>query len=364
MFYRLLLLLSGLNFLTGSLIAQENKQEPTYSKIYVFRDIYGSARIRIADYNSYNIGNKSVLCYKIYSKGKVQITSISSAKSQITNQIILKVEPDTNYYMLLDNSGGLGYSPNLQKVKKSQVQENIEEAKSKNKLLKFEEDLDNPINPESIKGQETLKQGSGFLISRKGFLLTNYHVIKNADKIFIEGINQKDSLRVKARKVTIDRANDLALLKVDSNFTDIKDIPYSLIKNSQAVKQGEKVFTLGYPMESVMGSGVKVAEGIINALSGYQGSISEYQFSASVQPGNSGGPLFNEAGQVIGIVRSKIQEEQVESVSYAIKANQVRLFLEQAPQIEYQLEQANYKNKSLPQKVEAFSDFVFIVKTK
>lgn len=144
-------------------------------------------------------------------------------------------------------------------------------------------------------------------------IVTNYHVIDGARTISIKGINGDFTRSFKATVVAHDKDNDLAILRLDNGY--ISNIPYAV--NTSSAEVGQNVFVLGYPMTDTMGEEVKLTNGIISSLSGFQGNSNNYQISAPVQPGNSGGPMFDENGNVIGIVVAK--HNQAELASYAIK---------------------------------------------
>lgn len=109
-----------------------------------------------------------------------------------------------------------------------------------------------------------------------------------------------------------------------------------------------------------MGNEVKVTNGIINANSGYKGSLSQYQFSAPIQPGNSVSPLFNDQGAVIGIINSGILS--AENAGYAIKASFVQTFLDQIEGLEFNTQSTMQVDSTLAEKVVVLDDFIFIVK--
>lgn len=122
-----------------------------------------------------------------------------------------------------------------------------------------------------------------------------------------------------AKTITVDSTNDLALVKiVDSDFRGFPAIKYGFKKDIEDV--GTEVFVLGYPRVDTMGEEVKLTTGVVSSRSGFQGNQSQYQVSAAVQPGNSGGPLFNDSGELIGIVSAK-HTDGAENVSYAVKLN-------------------------------------------
>ncbi|MBP3535055.1 MAG: trypsin-like peptidase domain-containing protein, partial [Muribaculaceae bacterium] len=166
--------------------------------------------------------------------------------------------------------------------------------------------------------------GTGFALSNN-FIATNYHVVENAKSISVKGINGEFIVSYNAEVVATDKFNDLALIRInDSRFNGFGDIPYSVKTNIAEV--GEDIFVLGYPMTATMGDEIKLTTGVISAKTGYQGDVSLYQISAPIQPGNSGGPLFDNNANIIGVVNAKHQG--AENVGYAIKASYLRNLIE------------------------------------
>ena len=159
--------------------------------------------------------------------------------------------------------------------------------------------------------------GSGIIVTNNGFVITNFHVVKNAKKIFVTAF---DNSKVEAKLISFDEEKDIALLKINNKPFNIG---YTL--NSASSEVGERIFVLGFPMINVMGSEIKVTDGIISSLSGFNNDYDYYQVSAAVQPGNSGGPLFDSQGNLIGIITAKYS--QGENVSYALKSKIVFDFL-------------------------------------
>jgi S1-C subfamily serine protease len=175
--------------------------------------------------------------------------------------------------------------------------------------------------------------GTCFAISKDGYFLTNFHVIENGGAV---SISLKYNLEVKEFKANVvlkDEINDIAVLKItDKDFIFYENIPYRLTENS---KIGENIFTLGYPISSIMGENLKYTDGSISALSGIKDDIRYYQISAPIQPGNSGGPLFNKKGDVIGITTAKLNSQavgvEIQNVNYAIKASYINNVLKMLP---------------------------------
>ena len=155
--------------------------------------------------------------------------------------------------------------------------------------------------------------GSGIAIGTK-LIATNHHVVDGATNLAIYFPDTDKEYR--AEVVTVDETHDLAVVRVvDSNFSGFNSIKYGFKDEVEDVGMG--VFVLGYPLVQSMGTEIKLTTGVVSSRSGYQGDQSQYQISAPVQPGNSGGPLFNDNGELIGIVSAKHTE--AENVSYGVK---------------------------------------------
>lgn len=215
-------------------------------------------------------------------------------------------------------------------------------------------DIEN-IMKKAIK--EAPKSGTGFALSSNGFIATNYHVIENANSIKVRGIKGNFSIMYNAKVIKSDQSADLAVIQIDDpNFVDLGKVPYSVITSSTEV--GEEVFALGYPLTNTMGEEVKLTTGVISANSGFQGNQNQYQISVPIQPGNSGGPLFDKNGKVVGIVNAK--HSDTDNVSYAIKArNLIGLFymIPDTPVLDTNL----MTGKTLPEKVRMAKNFVYII---
>ena len=201
--------------------------------------------------------------------------------------------------------------------------------------------------------------GTGFLVSNNGYIMTNSHVIESASSIKVKGINGDFSTSHPARMILEDKANDLALLKIDAMSLDTT-LPYML--RPKNVETGEDVFVLGYPLITSMGEEIKLTTGIVSSRSGYQGSMASYQISAQVQPGNSGSPVFDRNGSLVGVVNSKIMG--AEGVTYVIKPTYVRALFENA-EIPLVIPAKNTtENLSLSEKIKVLSPFVYIIEVE
>jgi len=160
--------------------------------------------------------------------------------------------------------------------------------------------------------------GTSFAVSSDGLLATNYHVIRGLDSVWVS--NFTDSLvRYTAKIVYANPATDIALLRIaDTTFKGFGVLPYTL--KSQRAEMGEYVFTLGFSKQDVV-----FGEGSISSVSGYFSDTSSYQVSVPVNPGNSGGPLFDHHGNLIGMVSGKNAGK--DGVGFAIKSEYLLLAL-------------------------------------
>ena len=208
-------------------------------------------------------------------------------------------------------------------------------------------------------GDTFTPRGSGtcFALSADGYLATCYHVVEHANTIMIRGINGEYSKLYHAKVVATDNLNDLAILKVDDvAFTAIRGIPYSV--SSTVADVGEEVFVLGYPLRAVMGDEIKLTNGLISSKTGYQGDATSYQTSATIQFGNSGGPLFDSDGSVIGVVNARLA---VESASYAIKSTYLTSLADSIDRSIIPVNNNQLRGRPLKEMVREISRFVYIL---
>jgi S1-C subfamily serine protease len=246
--------------------------------------------------------------------------------------------------------------------------------KALSSLTDYNYQYDSTINPSvnrevranKIDSNSWLANGTGFFIDSRGYIATNYHVVENASAIQIE-FNSKGAKHVyKATLIKADIQNDLAIVRINSDeFAPVDKIPY-FIKSESAVL-GSSVFTLGFPMAlSLMGEDIKFTDGKISSKSGFLGNVNSYQISVPIQPGNSGGPLFDYDGNLIGITTATVnrQLDMTENVNYAVKSNYL-LNLMDVMDFKSQIPKTDSLSKmTLTEKIRVLSDFVVIVKTR
>ena len=175
--------------------------------------------------------------------------------------------------------------------------------------------------------------GSGLIISKEGYIVTNHHVIDRASLLEVEFKNDDGVKKYKAEVINSDESTDLAILKiVDENFKGFEETPNYNFKTELA-DVGNRVYAYGYPMAlSIMGKEIKITDGLINSKTGYKGDVKTYQISAPIQGGNSGGPLFNEDGDFVGVNSSGLTKEVADNVGYSIKSNYVLNLINALPQ--------------------------------
>ena len=188
--------------------------------------------------------------------------------------------------------------------------------------------------------------------------MTNFHVIDNAKTIQIQGIDGDFSVKYNASIIATDKYNDLALLRInDSRFTGFGNIPYNIKTTLSDV--GEEIFVLGYPLTSTMGDEIKLTTGVISSKTGFQGDVSLYQISAPIQPGNSGGPLFDYQGNLVGIVNAK--HKGAENVGYAIKTSYLKNLIESSIATSILPNDNQTAGLPLTSKVKSLKNFVYMI---
>ena len=233
-------------------------------------------------------------------------------------------------------------------TKFNKVKEQNDDLRQKIDDVKDQTSVDTPI--------EYTSGGTGFLLDGKGYLVTNAHVIRGARHIAVQSGNGKDLL---AKVIYSDDDKDIAILKItDKNYKPLSSIPYSIRRGSGDL--AESIFTLGYPRNDIV-----YGNGYIAAKTGYNGDTLSCQITIPANKGNSGSPVLNRNGEVIGILSKK--ENTVEGAAFALRSKYIFEAI-------YELQKdSSYKNIKLPvtsslkgkdrtQQVNAISNYVFMVK--
>ena len=213
--------------------------------------------------------------------------------------------------------------------------------------------------------------GTGFFISKSGCIVTNFHVIEGVSSIGIELKYKGKNVTLNAVVLRSDKVNDLAILKIaDYKFKGLeKPIPYKIPKEIRTDlgigEVGSEVFALGYPMAlDGMGKDIKFTDGRISSKSGLKGDKRYYQSTTPIHGGNSGGPLFDFNGNLIGINTSGLRTDIAENVSYSIKSSFLSEMIDSLDEkITFTISN-NIKNKSLKEQIKILREFVVLVKVK
>ncbi|RBL88700.1 S1C family serine protease [Chitinophaga flava] len=204
-----------------------------------------------------------------------------------------------------------------------------------------------PVNPGTY-------GGTGFAVSGNGYIVTNYHVVSGADSVYVQN-NKGEAF--KAVSVFEDISSDLAVLKIaDSSFKS-QPLPYAL--KPQSVKLGEEVFTMGFPRDEIV-----YGKGYISAKTGFNGDTTAYQVSIPVNPGNSGAPLLDNAGDVVGIVTGK--QTTSDGIAFAVKSAHLKRLLDEMPKEKGVKKEWGHKSHleglNRVDQIKKLEDFVYMVK--
>jgi S1-C subfamily serine protease len=206
-----------------------------------------------------------------------------------------------------------------------------------------------PVNSSSPKPSPPSKtgtSGSGFFVSKLGHVITNEHIVRECGNVTV-GDNAKKQVTVTI--VEKDKRNDLALLRISSTkmaSADTKSLISKLgitvvplasdgLLRSEDVELGEDVLVSGYPYGDIFSNTIKVTKGIVSANRGFGDDTGQFQMDAAVQAGSSGGPIYDENGNIVGVVVAQLNKLKVakaigsfpENVNFGIKASTVRQFL-------------------------------------
>jgi serine protease Do len=236
-------------------------------------------------------------------------------------------------------------SQEIGKIKQSQATLNTRT----NSIINDIKGSKRPINPGNFRG-------TGFALSSNGYIVTNYHVIKDADSVYVQNAAGES---FHSKVIYTEPGNDIAILQInDDAFEGLGSIPYSFKRSSTDL--GENVFTFGYP-----GGTVVFGPGALTSATGYQGDTTEYQVSIPVNPGNSGGPLLDDKGNVIGIINAK--QTQVAGAAFAVKSAYLLKAIQNIPSDSLSKSLTlNTKNTlaglSRTQQLKKLKNYVFMVK--
>jgi S1-C subfamily serine protease len=169
--------------------------------------------------------------------------------------------------------------------------------------------------------------GTGFLVTKKGHVLTNKHVVKGCRELSVSGIGKSGPATVEEW----DEANDLAILTTTREHSI-----NATFRRDRRASLGERIVVAGFPLRGILSGDITVTTGVVNAMAGPQGDARLLQISAPVQAGNSGGPVLDKYGNVMGTIVAKLDAVEAyeitgdipQNVNFAIKGTIVKSFLD------------------------------------
>ncbi len=223
--------------------------------------------------------------------------------------------------------------------------------------------IDEENKQQSKKQSPQSGTGSGFFVSKMGHAITNAHVVQNCNNVTIGDNANK---QVPAEVIYTDKSNDLALLKISSlemasaeSKSLIQKLSIAIVPlaskgllRSEDVRLGEKVLVAGYPYGDFFSNSIKVTTGVVSSTRGTGDDSGQFQLDAAIQPGNSGGPIYDSSGNIVGVVISQLDKLKIakaigslpENVNFGIKASTVRQFLISSGLPSKKTEQTNEKS--------------------
>jgi len=267
-----------------------------------------------------------------YNKGEIFTEADNVASSTIN--------PKNNKLEIFKNNDDIEFTINEKVVYKTKIEEDnrlstfgiYSDSKTKSFLIdKFSligtDEITRDLR-EVASTENAVSSGTGFIVDNRGYILTNNHVIRNASYIELEFKWNGKIKTYPAKVLETDEENDIALLRVvTDDFTKFGNASFSVL--SGEVPVGTDIFALGYPRSNEMGKEIKYINGVISAKSGNKGRKSHYQTTLTADHGNSGGPVFDKNGNVIGIVVEGFNKGNRLSdvVTYIIKSSMISKFV-------------------------------------
>ena len=206
----------------------------------------------------------------------------------------------------------------------------IEQAKHNPRIMAADRDLYQCPTETGGEAAVSKRFGSGFIVSKQGYVLTNNHVVEGCRKLVT---SDGRTLTMVDRRPLV----DLALLKVDVTPPNV-----AIFRSGPPPKAGDTVFAFGFPLPDILSSEGNISTGILSATSGVNNNVQLVQISAPVQPGNSGGPLLDSDGHIIGVVVAKLDSlaiarltgDMPQNINFAVHWAEVKAFLDEE-KVEY-----------------------------
>ena len=249
---------------------------------------------------------------------------------------------------------------NSEELQKLKIDYKKDIAKTKSDVLKqVDIQVDKKMKESKAPENTPIRSGgTGFLVDGKGYLVTNAHVVEGASSVVIQNKNGEE---FRTNVIYVNPQTDIAILKIkDEDFKPVTNLPYAIRRTGAEL--GEQLFTLGFPRKEIVYN-----EGYMSAKTGHNGDTLSCQIGVTANPGNSGGPVFNKNGEVIGIINTR--ERQAEGVVFAITSKNIFRTLEEIKKEDTSTRAIKLSNKSLVkdldrvQQIKKIEEFVFMVKS-
>lgn len=329
-----------------------------YAIVYIFRK--ANANCKLCNFNvtingKYvaKLAENGLLTYKTYNAGTLDMifeepfngwTTTGSIDVELGYEYVIVLKSSmTGITATVTNANDNDFNPEKSTEKKSYY---------------YTDKKNDEARTERSSQRKGVGTGTGFAIAAPGYIATCEHVVRGASKITIWGVDGDFTTSYSAKVIKVDSKNDLAIIKIDDpTFQSVGKIPYSIMASTADV--GTDIYTLGYPNLDYMGAEVKLTDGLISAKSGFQGDITTYQITAAAQTGNSGGPLFDKNGNIVGVVNAKVTKD--ENVTYAVKSTLLLNLLESIPNEITLATGTELQGKELPELIKNMRSFVYII---
>lgn len=299
---------------------QLRKNQPEIDQLVVEQSMFFNKLGQFSDWKNYK-GQLQDVHNELVGKGAIKEAApkavvielwkkykrVMAVAASIAGITTLLIATTVSYYARRENSAQL---QQLRMEFKKEVD------KKKREVLN---EVDKKIKISKAPENSTPKSGgTGFLIDGKGYLVTNAHVVRNANSVIV--LNNKGE-EFRASIVYTNETSDIAVLKIkDEDYKPVNSLPYGIRRSGADL--GEPLFTLGYPRNEIVYN-----EGYMSAKTGFNGDTLTCQIGVPANPGNSGGPVFNKSGEIIGIINTRLLS--AEGVVFAVTAKNIFRALEE-----------------------------------